>query len=89
MAETYYSLTDIVKLCDNLVAAMPSSYANGILAVRNQIGGIPAADVVEVVRCKDCEYWRGANDICMGIGIDFDADGFCCEGEGRDNDEVH
>ena len=22
------------------------------------IGNVPAADVVEVVRCKDCKYWK-------------------------------
>lgn len=31
---------------------------------------IPAADVVEVVRCKDCRYWGGkyADDECSLIG---------------------
>lgn len=45
---------------------------------------IPAADVVEVVRCKDCIYWRGENDPCKGICIDFDADGYCSEGKRKD-----
>ena len=48
MAETYYSLTDIVKLCDNLVAAMPTSFYSGIWKVRNTLYRIPAADVVPV-----------------------------------------
>ena len=26
------------------------------------IDSIPAADVVEVVRCKDCKYWQDNND---------------------------
>ena len=26
---------------------------------------IPAADVVEVVRCKDCAYYREENGYCM------------------------
>ena len=45
---------------------------------------LPAADVVEVVRCRDCVYWRGANDLCKGICIDFDADGYCSEGKRKD-----
>lgn len=45
------------------------------------ISALPAADVVEVVRCKYCKHWRGSGDICTGIGIDFDGDGFCSEGE--------
>lgn len=44
---------------------------------------IPAADVVEVVRCGNCEHWRGPNQICRGIGVDFDANGFCPYGERR------
>lgn len=44
----------------------------------------PAADVVEVVRCQDCVHWRGENDICKGIGIDFSADGYCSEGKRKD-----
>ena len=27
--------------------------------IADEIDAIPAADVVEVVRCKDCEYWGG------------------------------
>lgn len=48
------------------------------------INAIPAADVVRVVRCRECIYWRGENDICKGIGIDFDADGYCSEGKRKD-----
>lgn len=50
MAETYYSLTDIVKLCDDLVEAMPTSFYNGIWKVRNTLYRIPSADVV----ARDC-----------------------------------
>lgn len=53
---------------------------------------VPAADVVEVVRCRDCVYWRGENDICKGICIDFSADGYCSEGKRKDGgqeDETH
>lgn len=45
---------------------------------------VPAADVVEVVRCQDCVHWRGENDICKGIGVDFSADGYCSEGKRKD-----
>lgn len=47
MAETYYSLTNIVKLTDNLIAAMPTTFYNGIMAVRSGLASIPTADVVE------------------------------------------
>ena len=51
---------------------------------RRIIAEAPAADVVEVVRCRDCVYWRGENDICKGICIDFSADGYCSEGKRKD-----
>lgn len=50
----------------------------------NCIEAIPAADVVEVVRCGDCVYWRGENDYCKGIGIDFSENGYCAFGERKD-----
>lgn len=56
------------------------------VAILNQF---PAADVVEVVRCRDCVYWRGENDWCEGIGIDFSENGYCSFGKrkngGQDN----
>ena len=47
----------------------------------------PAADVVKVVRCSKCEYWRGPNDMCRGIGLDFGADGFCSDGKPREEED--
>ena len=55
----------------------------------------PTADVVKVVRCKDCKwsvehydtdgnvpYW-----VCKNWDGGTDADGFCYEGERREEDE--
>lgn len=47
--------------------------------------GVPIVDAEPVVRCRDCKHWRGENDICRGIGVDFDADGFCSYGERRED----
>lgn len=52
--------------------------------VASAISAIPAADVVEAVRCRDCVYWRGENDYCKGIGIDFSENGYCSFGERKD-----
>ena len=47
----------------------------------------PAADVVEVVRCKDCKYWENAKDYepyCNHWGnmmTDTTADDYCSCGE--------
>lgn len=51
---------------------------------------IPAADVVPVVRCKDCKYWQDNNDnypheeCRWGHGETPDADDFCSYGERRE-----
>lgn len=89
MAETYYALTDIVKLCDHLTAAMPSSYAFGIAAVRKTLVSLPAADVVKVVRCEDCTYTEtdGCDDpaiYCKKWDMwEMPAKGFCYKGDRR------
>lgn len=60
----------------------------------------PAADVAEVVRCKDCELWdsdpdtygkdTGPEGKCMKSFERMPADGFCSYGERKegDNDNV-
>jgi hypothetical protein len=58
---------------------------------------IPAADVVEVVRCKDCKYsehWYRDKRLCRlwygeektSAPIDVFDDGFCNYGERREDD---
>lgn len=45
---------------------------------------LPKADVVEVVRCKDCKYWDNCDCYSLGLSI---ADDFCSYGERiTDND---
>lgn len=57
----------------------------------------PTADVVEVVRCKDCKHLRGSNGHdrpwCgltkwMPNGITRKLDDYCSYGERREDDEV-
>ena len=66
----------------------------GVLAAADRI---PAADVVEVVRCKDCKYsehWYRDKRLCrLWYGeekppapIDVFDDGYCSYGEMRAND---
>ena len=54
------------------------------LAIRimHDIKSIPAADVVPVVRCKDCKF-RDNDDFCTGRGFPYQLvpdDGFCDKG---------
>lgn len=50
-----------------------------ISACLNKIVGLPSADVVEVVRCKDCLV-HGLCRFEQGLGLD----GFCSKGERKD-----
>lgn len=57
------------------------------------IDSIPAADVVEVVRCKDCKYWQDNNDgyphqECRWGNYETpDPDDYCSYGErSKEND---
>ena len=57
--------------------------------IHDVLTGIPAADVVQVVRCKDCKF-RENDDFCTGRGFPYQLvpdDGFCDKGEReRSND---
>lgn len=50
MDETFYSLTELVECMDNLIAALPTTFYNGIMAVRGGLATTPTADVV----ARDC-----------------------------------
>ena len=57
--------------------------------VLEEINKIPAADVVEVVRCKDCKYndlagKESANALCGRFYGSWQADDYCSYGEGKD-----
>lgn len=75
---------DYVKSSDALQAVgeiHPLDY-NGQGIVK-RIKAIPAADVVEVVRCRDCKY-RAEDDFCTGRGWPDQLvadDGFCEKGK--------
>ena len=47
---------------------------------------VPAADVAEVVRCKDCKWWM--NETCINAngakGFVSNANWFCCSGERKE-----
>ena len=52
----------------------------------NAINDLPSADVVEVVRCKDCKYYDYENDNCLdesGFGRTWKPTDYCSYGERR------
>lgn len=42
----------------DLNSDMPHSSVRVFVAFKESIDVLPSADAVEVVRCKDCKYWR-------------------------------
>lgn len=69
-----------------IVDPMVASYADAVLL---QIQQAPAADVVEVVRCKDCVYYEpceGGKDYCCWHESAVVKNDFCSYEERKTND---
>ena len=64
-----------VKLCTE-------SICSNVLKIIHEM---PTADVVEVVRCKECIH-MGTDKCPSQLN---DADFYCCQGERRENGEIH
>lgn len=65
----------------------PFDGAGGLCALKSHIDAIPAADVVQVVRCKDCAVphnrWTGCPKL---NGLVTPPDFYCSYGERRKED---
>lgn len=72
------------------------NFINGIEFVLEYAEYLPAADVVSVVRCKDCEYYDKKYHQCKlhseepdqystGFIFNMQEDDFCSYGERKDN----
>ena len=55
-----------------------------VAAVRAAIAQTPSEDVVEVVRCRDCVYFREDESICMRHFSKMYGAGFCSLGERKE-----
>ena len=99
MADLISREAAIKLLRGECVAKYPSSFYFGLFAAADEIDKLPAADAVEVVRCKDCKYsmlWRKPTDKVIGdcwirkMNSDDEqfpmvgADDFCSYGERRE-----
>lgn len=85
MAE-YYSKEALLDALAQGHAARSEEAEVAILDAWERIKKLPAADVVEVVRCKDCKYYLLGHLQCVyahhnGV-INFD--GYCSYGERRE-----
>lgn len=62
----------------------PFDGAGGLCALKSHIDAISAADVVEVVRCKDCKYFSEFQH-CGVLGF-CEPNEYCSRGERRKED---
>ena len=66
------------------------SGVNEPLDVMKEIAEFPAADVVEVVRCPDCEFWTKQEDSLQGrctLFSHYPTGGwYCANGKRKDGD---
>lgn len=53
----YYDMDELAKLCESKAETMWGAGKTAFLSVGKWLKLLPPADVVEVVRCKDCKYW--------------------------------
>lgn len=87
MAEYIEKLATIHAIKNYGIAAINENrrslgIADDIIKLYDVIGNMPAADVVPVVRCRDCRK-RGLSECPMETEypwIDADSDGFCNQG---------
>lgn len=63
-------------------------YGFGMKNIKELINAIPAADVAEVVHCKDCKHEFGGSCIICGFQKRKPED-FCSYGERKDNKHEH
>ena len=97
MAEYIKRETVIKVLKDNVTEMECHIYFGSNLGIPNDeiediVNEIPTADVVEVVRCKDCKYFQTAKVnnkgflICPASGMEITETDYCSYGERKMED---
>lgn len=83
MADEYIRRDDaIIEVMDNDVDHAQGTDGREVVQI---LSDIPAADVVQVVRCKDCLFFTTEKSCCRPEGlIKAREDDFCSYGERRE-----
>ena len=80
---------------DNAISACYDGFADCRDDCADNIRYLPAADVMPVVRCRDCRYWNSARISCEGLarcltgesGVRFrNANDFCSRGTRKEGE---
>ena len=92
----YIKLEDALQVCSEAEEWYTETNEQQCAVVSDdiyqQIANLPTADVVEVVKCKDCELydisgWSGHERWCKCLFKFMRKDDFCSRGERRTDDE--
>ena len=90
MAKKYIDAEKLERHFENCICeayntnGVTEDFEIALKATKNQ----PVADVQEVVRCKDCNYYDIQNCYCEMFDFDTPSDDFYCrEGERMDGDK--
>ena len=94
MAEEYIRKQDAIAVAESYQVERTGFHLNDYEYGRNQVADsiasdledIEPADVVPVVRCKECKF-RENDDFCTGRGFPYQLvpdDGFCDKGERKE-----
>jgi hypothetical protein len=72
---------------EKLIAEYDRVHVGPAGGARKLMVDAPTEDVVEVVRCKDCKYWKQAGTerhACYILGFEMDYDEYCSYGERKE-----
>ena len=78
----YVAKSDVLNVIRILQSKMDDSGARALENVNSAVEDMVEADVVPVVRCRDCKYWQKdlfGNRWCKGIERK-NGDWFCADG---------
>ena len=78
MMEGYIKKEDAIMLLERMMPTLPEAIRAKFAT--EMVKQIPSADVVEVVRCKDCANYAGEGMYCAWNLI-TGGDGYCYHGE--------
>lgn len=78
MADEYICKQDAIDALDRIFDNVPLELTTEILRLRRELRALPSADVVQVVRCKDCIH---NNDCDIQYSAQAGENFFCGFGE--------
>ena len=87
MPDEYFSREAAVKAAHEWVSEACMAPVMRVSRLFDKLAKVPAADVAEVVRCKDCDAWKrnvgivdSPNGHCFEHDIDTNGQDFCSWG---------